>query len=72
LLLVGLAASVAAYAVGMFLYDAFSFIQVTFLLFILLGLGAAVLAAGDGARAPTRAAPAGPRSSLIPKTSTPG
>jgi hypothetical protein len=72
LLLVGLAASVAAYAVGMFLYDAFSFIQVTFLLFILLGLGAAVLAARDGARAPARAAPAGPRSGLIPKTSTPG
>jgi hypothetical protein len=34
-------ASVAAYAVGMFTYDAFSFIQVTFLLFIILGLGCA-------------------------------
>ena len=33
-----LAAAVAAYGVGMFTFDAFSFIQVTFLLFILLGL----------------------------------
>lgn len=39
-----LAASVAAYAVGMLTFDAFSFIQVTFLFFILLGLGAATAA----------------------------
>jgi O-antigen ligase len=37
------AASVAAYSVGMFTYDAWSFIQVTFVLFILLGLGSAAL-----------------------------
>jgi hypothetical protein len=43
LLLVGLTASVTAFAVGMFFFDAFSFIQVTFLLFILLALGAATL-----------------------------
>jgi polysaccharide biosynthesis protein PslJ len=43
-LMAAIAASVAAYAVGMFTYDAFSFIQVTFVLFILLGLGAALLA----------------------------
>jgi len=42
-LLVGLAASVTGFAVGMLTYDAFSFIQVTFLMFISLGLGAAVL-----------------------------
>jgi hypothetical protein len=42
-LLTAVAASVAAYAVGMLTFDAFSFIQVTFLLFILLGIGAAVL-----------------------------
>lgn len=42
-LLVGLAASVAGYAVGMATYDAFSFIQVTFLLFIFLGLGGAAM-----------------------------
>jgi hypothetical protein len=41
-LLTGIVASVAAYAVGMLTFDAFSFIQVTFLLFILLGLGAAL------------------------------
>ena len=43
-LLVSIAASVAAFAVGMFTYDAFSFIQVTFLMFILVGLGSALLA----------------------------
>jgi O-antigen ligase len=35
--------SIAAYAVGMFTYDALSFIQSTFLLFILLGLAMAAL-----------------------------
>jgi hypothetical protein len=44
-LLTSITASVAAFAVGMFLYDAFSFIQVTFLLFIFLGLGRATLLA---------------------------
>jgi len=34
-----LACSLTAFVVGMFTYDAFSFIQVTFLLFILIGLG---------------------------------
>jgi hypothetical protein len=38
-----LAASASAYGVGMLTYDAFSFVQVTFLFFVLLGLGAAVL-----------------------------
>jgi hypothetical protein len=33
----GLAASIAAYAVGMVTFDAFAFIQVTFLVFIMLG-----------------------------------
>ena len=46
-----IAASTAAFAIGMFTYDAFSFIQVTFLLFILVGLGAATV----GAREPRRA-----------------
>ena len=43
-LLASLAAGVAAFAVGMLTFDAFSFIQVTFLLFILVGLGSALLA----------------------------
>ena len=43
-LLVALAAGVAAFGVGMFTYDAFAFIQVTFLLFIFVGLGSALLA----------------------------
>jgi hypothetical protein len=43
-LLVSITAAVAAYAVGMFTYDAFSFIQVTFLMFILVALGTALVA----------------------------
>lgn len=39
LLLTGITASVAAFAVGMLTYDAFSFIQVTLLFFVLLALG---------------------------------
>jgi hypothetical protein len=42
-LLTGLAASVAGYGVSMFTYDAFSFTQVTFLLFIFIGLGSVAL-----------------------------
>ena len=42
-LLTATTASVAAYAVGMFTFDSFAFIQVTFLLFFLLGLGCAAL-----------------------------
>jgi polysaccharide biosynthesis protein PslJ len=41
-LLTAITASVAAYAIGMMTYDAFSFIQVTFLLFIFVGLGSAL------------------------------
>ena len=48
-LLTSIAASVAAFAVGMFTFDAFSFIQVTFLMFIFVGLGAALLAERPGA-----------------------
>jgi type III secretory pathway component EscR len=42
-LLTALAAAITAFAVGMLVYDAFSFIQVTFVSFILLGLGCAAL-----------------------------
>jgi len=40
-LLTATVASVAGYGAGMFTYDAFSFIQVTLLLFLVLGLGCA-------------------------------
>jgi O-antigen ligase len=43
LLYVALAASVTAFAIGMFLYDAFAFIQVTFILFIVFALGSVAL-----------------------------
>jgi O-antigen ligase len=49
-LLASLTAAVAAYAVGMLTYDAFSFIQVTFVLFTIVGLGSAALA--DPSRQP--------------------
>jgi O-antigen ligase len=42
-LLTALATGIAAYSFGMFTYDAFSFIQVTLVLFIYLGLAAAAL-----------------------------
>jgi O-antigen ligase len=45
-LFVALCASITAYAVGMLTFDAFSFTQVTFLLFILLGLAASALLPG--------------------------
>jgi hypothetical protein len=44
-LFVALTASVVAYVLGMATYDSYSFIQVTFLLFIVLGLGCALSAA---------------------------
>jgi polysaccharide biosynthesis protein PslJ len=42
-LLAGLAASTAAFAVGMVTFDSFGFYQVTLLLFVLLGIAAAAL-----------------------------
>jgi O-antigen ligase len=41
-LAMGLAASLTAFAVGMFTFDAFAFIQVTFLAFIMIGFAAVV------------------------------
>jgi hypothetical protein len=40
---VGLTASIASFAIGMLTYDAFSFVQVTFMAFILLGLAGVIL-----------------------------
>ncbi len=47
LLLIGSAAAVTAFAVSMLTYDAFSFIQATFLLYIVLGLGVSTLLARE-------------------------
>jgi polysaccharide biosynthesis protein PslJ len=44
-LLVGFTAGVAGFAFGMLTYDAFAFIQVTLVMFILLGLGSALMRA---------------------------
>ena len=46
-LLTALSAAITAYAIGMITYDAFSFIQVTFLLFIVFGIAAAALRLPD-------------------------
>lgn len=49
-LLAGLTASIAAFAIGMFTYDAFSFIQVTFLSFLFLAFGSAIAEAPESGR----------------------
>jgi hypothetical protein len=56
-LLTALCASTIAFAIGMFTFDAFSFTQVTFLVFIVLGLSAAAMRfvgedTRDGGRSP--------------------
>jgi hypothetical protein len=50
-----IAASVAAYAVSMLTFDAFSFVQVTFLMFILVGLGSAAARAHAASETSARA-----------------
>ena len=58
LLLTALLASVISFAVGMLLFDAFSFVQVTFVLFILLALGVSLTRLEPATNA-ERALPAG-------------
>jgi polysaccharide biosynthesis protein PslJ len=55
-LLAAISGSVLAFGVGMYFYDAFSFIQVTFLFYILMALGAALLAMPPKHRSPARSA----------------
>lgn len=52
-LLTALAASITAFAIGMLTYDAFSFIQVTFLLFLLLGFAVVLLRQGESSEPAT-------------------
>lgn len=56
-LMTALAASVSAYALGMFTFDSFAFIQVTFILFIMIALAAIVLRPPTSERAPDGARP---------------
>jgi O-antigen ligase len=58
-LLVAATAAVAAYGVSMFTFDAFSFVQVTFLLFVILGIGAAAAAEVGVPARPRRLMPRG-------------
>jgi hypothetical protein len=60
--LASIAAAITAFAVGMFTYDAFSFTQATFLMFILLGIGAAAMRLSGEAVEPATA----PVDSLTP------
>lgn len=55
----GLAASIAAYAIGMVTFDAFAFIQVTFMAFIMLGFGSLLIRSASAHTAPATA-PSGP------------
>jgi polysaccharide biosynthesis protein PslJ len=55
-LCVALAAAVTSYAVGMFVFDAMGFVQVTFLLFLLMALGASTVARVDSASEDARSA----------------
>ena len=52
-LLVALVASVAAFGVGMFTYDAFAFTQVTLVFFVILALGSVLVLARDPVFAPS-------------------
>ncbi|HET8606523.1 MAG TPA: O-antigen ligase family protein [Gaiellaceae bacterium] len=60
-LLAALAAAIAAFAVGMLTFDAFSFIQVTFFFWIMLSASAALLAPSPRGRAAAGAVPAAAR-----------
>jgi O-Antigen ligase len=51
-LLLAITSSVAAYSASMFVYDSFSFIQVTLVLFLMLGLGSSLVLAASPVFAP--------------------
>ncbi len=51
-LLLALTGSTSAYAASMFVYDSFSFLQVTFVLFVFLGLGCSLVIVEDPILAP--------------------
>jgi hypothetical protein len=65
-LMVALSAAVFAYLIGMFTYDAFSFIQSTFVLFLLLALGAVTLRVAEAAPVRERARKSLPAAQLEP------
>lgn len=64
-----LSASIAGYGVGMLTFDAFSFIQVTFLFFLLLGLVGCLYADGDLTAPEAARSPAASRGRRIPRLS---
>ncbi len=64
-LLTAFAASTTAFAVGMLTFDGFSFIQVTFLSFVLIGLGEVALRVTADATETARARATAPRRPLM-------
>ena len=70
----GLAASITGFGVGMLTFDAFSFTQITFVFWILLGLSAAMLRINDEMRAevrefaPRRRRPTRTSSTAVPRS----
>jgi len=64
-------ASVVCFGVSMFFYDAFSFIQVTFMLFIVLGLGVAAFLAPEPVRVAVRVPRQTIRVPLVPRLDDP-
>lgn len=71
LLLAAFAAAAAAFAVGMLTYDAFSFVQVTFVLFIVAALAAAVLRTESAAQSDRAVAIERPSSFRRPSVNIP-
>jgi hypothetical protein len=69
--LVAVIASTSSFAASMLFYDTFSFIQVTFLLFITMGLGVSAYLAPEPARLEARAAKRTARGSLVPRLDDP-
>ena len=69
--LVAVIASMGSFATSMLFYDAFSFIQVTFLLFITMGLGVSAYLATEPGRLEARAAKRTARGSLVPRLNDP-
>ncbi len=65
-LLMAAIASVTSFAVSMFFYDAFAFIQVTFMLFIVMGLGVSALTAPEYVRTTAQAARRQARTAAAP------
>jgi hypothetical protein len=71
-LMAALAASIAAFASGMLTYDAFSFIQVTFVAFVIAAMGAVVLRSDATDLGAAPGGDSGPGKDASPRRRSPG